>query len=247
MIELIPAIDLIDGQCVRLTKGDYNQKKIYNSHPAQVAAEFETHGFRRLHLVDLDGAKSSHIVNDDVLRKVVSSTNLEVDFGGGVKSDEDVRKAFEAGASYVTVGSLAVKNPDLFLSWIARYGADKFILGADVANGMISVNGWKENSKETLEEFLDYYVVHKGLKKILCTDISKDGTLSGPAVELYKRILSRYPGVYLIASGGVSSVEDFTRLEEAGVPAVVFGKAFYEGNITWADLDTWRKKGGCAC
>lgn len=240
MIELIPAIDIIDGKCVRLTKGDYNCKKVYSDSPAEMARAFEAHGFKRLHVVDLDGAKSQHIVNTKALQAITSATNLTVDFGGGIKSDEDIRLAFESGASLVTVGSLAVKNPDLFLSWIGQYGAEKFILGADVANGRISINGWKEESTQTLEAFLQFYI-GRGIHHVLCTDISKDGTLQGPALGLYKKILALYPSVDLIASGGVSCAEDFRRLDEAGVPSVVFGKAFYEGRVTWEELEAFIK------
>lgn len=235
MIELIPAIDLINGQCVRLTKGDYEQKKVYDNNPAEVAKQFEKLGFKRLHVVDLDGAKSKHIVNDNVLRAITSQTSLVVDFGGGIKSEEDIEKAFSAGASMVTVGSVAITNPDLFMQWVDKYGADKLILGADVRNGMISINGWKEDSAEELMPFLKQYV-DKGVKNVLCTEISKDGTLQGPAIELYREVMAAYPGLHLIASGGVSCNQDITELEAAGIPAVVFGKAFYEGKIKVEEL-----------
>ena len=235
MIELIPAIDIINGQCVRLTKGDYDQKKVYNDDPAAVAKEFEQAGFRRLHIVDLDGAKSKHIVNDDVLRRITSETGLIVDFGGGIKTGEDIEKAFEAGASMVTVGSIAVTQPQLFISWLNQYGADKMILGADVRNGMISINGWKEDSTEELLPFLKKYI-DAGVKNVLCTEISKDGTLQGPAVMLYKEVMEAYPQLHLIASGGVSRKEDIDELEREGIPAVVFGKAIYEGRIDLKEL-----------
>ncbi len=235
MIELIPAIDIINGQCVRLTKGDYDQKKVYNDDPAAVAKEFEQAGFRRLHIVDLDGAKSKHIVNDDVLRRITSETSLIVDFGGGIKTGEDIEKAFEAGASMVTVGSIAVTQPQLFISWLNLYGADKMILGADVRNGMISINGWKEDSTEELLPFLKKYI-DAGVKNVLCTEISKDGTLQGPAVTLYKEVMKAYPQLHLIASGGVSRKEDIEELEREGIPAVVFGKAIYEGRIDLKEL-----------
>lgn len=235
MIELIPAIDIINGQCVRLTKGDYDQKKVYNDDPAAVAKEFEQAGFRRLHIVDLDGAKSKHIVNDDVLRRITSETGLIVDFGGGIKTGEDIEKAFEAGASMVTVGSIAVTQPQLFISWLNQYGADKMILGADVRNGMISINGWKEDSTEELLPFLKKYI-DAGVKNVLCTEISKDGTLQGPAVTLYKEVMKAYPQLHLIASGGVSRKEDIEELERDGIPAVVFGKAIYEGRIDLKEL-----------
>ena len=235
MIELIPAIDIINGQCVRLTKGDYDQKKVYNDDPVAVAKEFEQTGFRRLHIVDLDGAKSKHIVNDDVLRRITSETSLIVDFGGGIKTGEDIEKAFEAGASMVTVGSIAVTQPQLFISWLNQYGADKMILGADVRNGMISINGWKEDSTEELLPFLKKYI-DAGVKNVLCTEISKDGTLQGPAVTLYKEVMKAYPQLHLIASGGVSRKEDIEELEREGIPAVVFGKAIYEGRIDLKEL-----------
>lgn len=229
-IELIPAIDIINGQCVRLTKGDYNQKKVYNNNPVEVAINFEELGFKRLHVVDLDGAKSKHIVNDGVLKEITKATNLTVDFGGGIKTKNDIEKAFEAGASMVTIGSVAVTNRQLFLEWIEMYGAERLILGADVRNGKISINGWKEDSSEELLPFLKQYV-DKGVRNVLCTEISKDGTLQGPATNLYKDIMKAYPQLHLIASGGVSSNEDITDLNNAGIPAVVFGKAFYEGKI----------------
>ena len=229
-IELIPAIDIINGQCVRLTKGDYNQKKVYNNNPVEVAIHIEELGFKRLHVVDLDGAKSKHIVNDGVLKEITKATNLTVDFGGGIKTKNDIEKAFEAGASMVTIGSVAVTNRQLFLEWIEMYGAERLILGADVRNGKISINGWKEDSSEELLPFLKQYV-DKGVRNVLCTEISKDGTLQGPATNLYKDIMKAYPQLHLIASGGVSSNEDITDLNNAGIPAVVFGKAFYEGKI----------------
>jgi phosphoribosylformimino-5-aminoimidazole carboxamide ribotide isomerase len=237
-IELIPAIDIIDGKCVRLTKGDYEQKTVYRDSPAEVAKEFETIGFKRLHVVDLDGAKSKHIVNSKVLHEITSQTSLIVDFGGGIKTDDDIRQAFEAGASMVTVGSIAVTRPDLFEGWLNTYGAEKLILGADVRNGRISINGWKEDSEQALLPFLEKYV-NMGVKNVLCTEISKDGTLSGPAIELYKEIMNHYPQLHLIASGGVSSMDDISLLEEAGIPAVVFGKAIYEGKINLNKLWDW--------
>ncbi len=237
MIELIPAIDIIDGQCVRLTKGDYDQKTVYRDSPAEVAKEFEQLGFKRLHVVDLDGAKSKHIVNDSVLRRITTETNLTVDFGGGIKTDEDIEKAFEAGAAMVTVGSIAVTQPDLFIGWLNKYGAERMILGADVRNGKISINGWKEDSAEDLLPFLQKYI-EAGVKNVLCTEISKDGTLQGPAIELYKEVMKEYPQLHLIASGGVSSKDDIEALDRAGIPAVVFGKAIYEGRINLKELVT---------
>ena len=234
MIELIPAIDIIEGQCVRLTKGDYDQKTVYGS-PLEMAREFERLGFSRLHMVDLDGAKSRHIVNSAVLRSITSETNLIVDFGGGIKTNEDIEQAFAAGAQMVTIGSVAVTNPDLFISWLDKYGAERLILGADVRNGKISINGWKEDSKEDLLPFLRKYI-EAGVKNVLCTEISKDGTLAGPAIGLYKQVMEAYPTLHLIASGGVSCIEDINALDEAGIPAVVFGKAIYEGKIDLKEL-----------
>nr|MBP7471673.1 1-(5-phosphoribosyl)-5-[(5-phosphoribosylamino)methylideneamino]imidazole-4-carboxamide isomerase [Prevotella sp.] len=229
-IELIPAIDIINGQCVRLTKGDYDQKKVYNDNPVEVAKNFERLGFKRLHVVDLDGAKSKHIVNDAVLKAIKKETTLIVDFGGGIKTEEDIEKAFSAGADMVTIGSIAVTKPELFISWLNKYGASHLILGADVRNGKISINGWKDDSQEDLLPFLKQYV-DKGVTNVLCTEISKDGTLQGPATALYKSIMKEYPGIHLIASGGVSCDEDIFELQKEGIPAVVFGKAFYEGKI----------------
>lgn len=236
MIELIPAIDIIDGKCVRLTKGDYDQKKVYNENPVEVAKEFERLGFKRLHVVDLDGAKAKHIVNVEVLKGITSETNLVVDFGGGIKSEEDLQKAFEAGAQMVTLGSIAVTDRDFTCRCIERFGAEKIVLGADVRNGKISINGWKEDSADDLMPFLQFYA-EKGIKNVLCTEISKDGTLAGPAIELYKEIMQQFPDFHLIASGGVSSNEDIEALDEAGIPAVVFGKAFYEGRIDISKLN----------
>ncbi len=230
MIELIPAIDIIGGKCVRLTKGDYQQQKVYNDDPVAQAMEFESLGFKRLHIVDLDGAKSKHIVNEEVLRGITSATNLIVDFGGGIKTDEDIEKAFDAGAQMVTIGSVAVSQPEMFMSWLEKYGTERIILGADVRNGKVSINGWKEDSSEDLIPFLKRYV-EAGVSNVLCTEISKDGTLQGPAIELYKEIMDAFPTLHLIASGGVSSNEDINQLEKEGIPAVVFGKAYYEGRI----------------
>ena len=237
MIELIPAIDIIDGQCVRLTKGDYQQKTVYSHSPVDVAKQFEQLGFKRLHVVDLDGAKSKHIVNAGVLSRLASETSLVIDFGGGIKTDEDLAKAFDAGASMVTVGSIAVTQPDLFMGWLKKYGPDRMILGADVRHGKISINGWKEDSDEDLLPFLRTYV-EAGVRNVLCTEISKDGTLAGPAIELYKQVMDAYPQLHLIASGGVSSIDDIRALDTAGIPAVVFGKAIYEGRIDLRQLIT---------
>lgn len=238
MIELIPAIDLIDGKCVRLSKGDYASKKVYNENPVEVAKEIEAYGLRRLHVVDLDGAASQHVVNYRTLERIASATGLIIDFGGGVKSDEDLVIAFDNGAQMVTVGSIAVKQPDLFGKWLEQYGPEKMILGADVKGRNIAVSGWKEESRQELLPFLDGYV-KKGVTKVLCTDIDRDGMLEGPATELYAEMLKAHPGLHLIASGGVSCLDDIRRLEEAGVPAVVFGKALYEGRIALQDLSQW--------
>ena len=239
MIELIPAIDIIGGQCVRLTKGDYDQKTVYRNSPAEVAKEFEQIGFKRLHVVDLDGAKSKHIVNEQVLKAITAETNLVVDFGGGIKTDADIEKAFSAGASMVTIGSIAVTDPDRFMGWLEKYGASRIILGADVRNDKISINGWKEDSGEALLPFMKKYI-DAGVRNVLCTEISKDGTLAGPAIDLYKEMMATYPELHLIASGGVSSIDDIKALEAAGIPAVVFGKAIYEGKINLKELWDWQ-------
>lgn len=230
MIELIPAIDIIDGKCVRLTQGDYGRLKVYNENPLEVALEMERHGFRRLHVVDLDGAKAKHIVNIHVLKAITENTSLNVDFGGGIRTENDIRLAFDNGARMVTIGSVAVTHPELFVEWLRMFGRDRIILGADVRNGMVSINGWKEDSAKELLPFLRHYA-DNGVKNVLCTDISKDGMLDGPAVELYRQIMLEYPGLNLIASGGVSGTEDIESLECAGIPSVVFGKAIYEGMI----------------
>ncbi|WP_287642269.1 1-(5-phosphoribosyl)-5-[(5-phosphoribosylamino)methylideneamino]imidazole-4-carboxamide isomerase [Bacteroides sp.] len=236
MIELIPAIDIIDGKCVRLSQGDYNSKKVYNDDPLEVAKELEAHGIRRLHVVDLDGAASHHVVNYRTLQRIASGTALVIDFGGGVKSDEDLRIAFESGARMVTGGSIAVTNPDMFCHWLDLYGQEKIILGADVKDEKVAVGGWKEESVWKLFPFLkDYHV--RGVTKVICTDIGCDGMLQGPAVALYKKILAEFPELYLIASGGVGSMADIEMLELAGVPAVIFGKALYEGRITLKELE----------
>ncbi len=238
MIELIPAIDIIDGKCVRLSQGDYNTKKVYGEDPADMAKRFEDCGITRLHVVDLDGAKAAHIVNYKTLESITKNTNLTVDFGGGLKTDDDLRIAFECGASMVTGGSIAVKSPETFTSWIKKYGAERIILGADVKDKKIAVTGWLEDTCLELEKFLDGYT-KKGITKVICTDIAKDGMLKGPSIELYKDILAAHPTLHLIASGGVSSMTDIHALDEAGVPAVIFGKAIYEGKITFKELKEW--------
>lgn len=236
MIELIPAIDIIDGKCVRLSQGDYESKKVYNENPVEVAKELEAHGIRRLHVVDLDGAASHHVVNYRTLEQIAVNTSLIIDFGGGIKNDEDLRIAFENGATMVTGGSVAVKNPELFCGWLQAYGPEKIILGADVKDRKIAVNGWKDESACELFPFLKEYV-EKGVRKVICTDISCDGMLQGPSTTLYREVLEQYPGLFLIASGGVSCADDIRELEVAGVPAVIFGKALYEGRITLKDLE----------
>lgn len=247
MITLIPAIDIIGGQCVRLTEGDYGRKKVYNADPLAVARQFEAMGFTRLHLVDLDGARSKHVVNIDTLRLITSETNLKVDFGGGIKTDDDIEKAFEAGAAMVTVGSIAATNRRLFCSWLDKYGASRIILGADARNGRVAVNGWSDDSGEELLPFLERYA-SRGVRNVVCTDISRDGTLTGPSVGLYRQIREALPMISLTASGGVSSNDDFSVLEKTGVDGVIFGKAFYEGRLDTPALlaDYPQKSGGLA-
>ena len=218
-----------------MSQGDYDTKKIYNEKPLEVAKEFEANGIQRLHVVDLDGAKSSHVVNYKVLDAIAGHTSLTIDFGGGIKTDEDLVIAFENGAHMVTLGSVAVKKPELFKKWLHQYGAEKIILGADVKDNRISVSGWLEEGPQELMPFLTDYT-QEGVSKVLCTDISRDGMLQGPSIELYKQVMQRFPTMHLIASGGVSGVDDIIRLDEAGIPAVVFGKALYEGRITMKDL-----------
>ncbi|MDO9154047.1 MAG: 1-(5-phosphoribosyl)-5-[(5-phosphoribosylamino)methylideneamino]imidazole-4-carboxamide isomerase [Paludibacter sp.] len=235
MIEIIPAIDLIDGKCVRLTQGDYSQKKIYNENPLEVARMFADAGLRRLHLVDLDGAKANHIVNHKVLGLITSKTNLIVDFGGGLKSDDDLRIAFECGAQMVTGGSIAVRNPELFISWIQKYGGEKIILGADVKDEKIAVGGWVETTDLEIISFVNNYM-KQGISQVICTDISKDGMLQGTSNELYKKMRNKIPCIYLIASGGVSSISDIELLHEDKVQAVIIGKAIYENKIKLNEL-----------
>ena len=239
-IELIPAIDIIDGQCVRLTKGDYDTKRVYGN-PVDMALQFQELGFSRLHVVDLDGAKSRHVVNDGVLRDICRLTNLTVDFGGGVKTEDDLRRVFDAGAAMVTVGSIAITHPEVYLAWMERYGAEHLILGADVRNGRVSINGWKEDSDVALTDFLTQYM-QAGNRNVLCTEISRDGMLQGPAIDLYREIMQAHPTCHLIASGGVSSIEDIDALDQAGIPAVVFGKAIYEGRIDLKELKVKNKE-----
>ncbi len=236
MIELIPAIDMIEGKCVRLSQGDFGTQKVYAEDPAEMARRLEDAGIRRLHVVDLDGAKAGHIVNYRTLERIATQTELCIDFGGGLKSDEDLRIAFESGAQMVTGGSIAVREPERFLAWLKAYGSERIILGADAKERKIAVGGWEESTTLELIPFIQDYV-QKGVRKVICTDISKDGMLQGPAVELYQEIQREVPEVYLVASGGVSSIADIERLAEAGIPAVIFGKALYEGRISFQELE----------
>ena len=237
-MELIPAIDLIEGKCVRLTQGDYSTRKVYNEDPLEIALQFEDVGVGRLHVVDLDGAKAGKIVNYKVLERLASRTRLTIDFGGGLKSDEDLRIAFDSGAQMVTGGSIAVKNPARFLSWLGQYGGEWIILGADAKDKKIAVSGWEEGTDLQLIPFVKDYQA-KGVQKIICTDISRDGMLQGPAIDLYKEIKEEVEGLYIIASGGVSSMRDIERLDEAGIPAVIFGKAIYEGRIQMNEIEKY--------
>jgi len=236
-MRIIPAIDIIEGKCVRLSKGDYDTKKIYNESPLEVAKAFEAHGIEFLHLVDLDGAKSKHIVNHKVLETIATQTSLKIDFGGGLKSDEDLRIAFESGASQITGGSIAVKSPETFESWILNYGSEKIILGADVKGTHIATNGWLETSDQTLFNFVKGYHA-KGIDFVICTDISKDGMLEGPAFELYQNLLSQVK-VKLIASGGISAFEELPQLQELGCEGVIIGKAIYENRISLKQLENF--------
>ncbi|HRQ51065.1 MAG TPA: 1-(5-phosphoribosyl)-5-[(5-phosphoribosylamino)methylideneamino]imidazole-4-carboxamide isomerase [Agriterribacter sp.] len=229
-MEIIPAIDIIDGKCVRLTQGDYAQKKIYNEHPLEVAKQFEDAGLQRLHLVDLDGAKAGQVKNWKVLETIAGKTGLIIDFGGGIKEREDVDIVFNSGAALATVGSMAVKNEAGLLKWFAAFGADKFLLGADVKDEKIAIGGWLETTDIWVYDFMEKYIGH-GIKQIFCTDVSKDGKLEGPAVELYKNIIQKFPALHFIASGGVSSIDDLRALRDAGCNGAIVGKAIYEGRI----------------
>jgi phosphoribosylformimino-5-aminoimidazole carboxamide ribotide isomerase len=241
MIEIIPAIDIIDGKCVRLNQGDYAQKKVYNENPLEVARSFEDAGLRRLHLVDLDGAKASHIVNHKILESISTNTSLTIDFGGGLKSDEDLRIAFESGAAMVTGGSIAVKSPDIFQSWLEEYGSKRIILGADAHNRKIAVSGWQETTDADIIEFISLWQ-EEGITQVISTDISRDGMLSGPATELYRDILGQLPELYLIASGGISSMQDILDLDAANIPAVITGKAIYENRISLEEISRYYAK-----
>jgi phosphoribosylformimino-5-aminoimidazole carboxamide ribotide isomerase len=235
-MRIIPAIDIIDGKCVRLSKGDYNTKIIYNENPLEVALEFEAHGIQYLHLVDLDGAKSSQIVNHKILEQIALKTKLKIDFGGGLKSDNDLRIAFESGANQITGGSIAVKNPALFQQWISKYGSEKIILGADAHNEKVAISGWLEESKEDLIPFIQNYQ-EKGIQYVICTDIAKDGMLEGPSFDLYAKILEKAKGIKLIASGGISTFDELPKLAKLGCEGTIIGKAIYENRITLKQLE----------
>lgn len=235
MIDIIPAIDIIDGQLVRLKQGDYNEKTVYSQNPLEVAKKFEDVGIKRLHVVDLDGAKAKHIINYKTLETLATKTNLVIDFGGGIKSDEDVKIAFDSGASYITGGSIAVNRPQLFLSWLETYGSDKIILGADLKDGRIATTGWTESSDAKWQSFIQSYV-SRGVRRVISTDISKDGMMVGPNIMLYSDMMEQFPELHVTASGGVSCISDIKQLDDAGVPAVIVGKAIYEGHITLNDL-----------
>ncbi|MDA3927725.1 MAG: 1-(5-phosphoribosyl)-5-[(5-phosphoribosylamino)methylideneamino]imidazole-4-carboxamide isomerase [Prolixibacteraceae bacterium] len=234
-ITIIPAIDLIDAKCVRLSQGDYNQKTVYNENPLEVAKMFEDAGITRLHLVDLDGAKAKHIVNHKILETIASKTNLVIDFGGGLKSDEDLRIAFESGAQMVTGGSIAVKDRSTFVSWISKFGESKIILGADAMKGKIAVSGWQEDSGEDILPFIKAYV-EKGISKVISTDISRDGMLTGPSFELYEEIMNEFPNLELIASGGIATMAEIIQLDQMGIPGVITGKAIYENRISLKEI-----------
>lgn len=237
-IEIIPAIDLIDAKCVRLSQGDYNQKTVYNENPLEVAKMFEDAGISRLHLVDLDGAKAKHIVNHKVLETIATKTNLVIDFGGGLKSDDDLRIAFESGAAMVTGGSIAVKEKETFLNWLDRFGNEKIILGADAKNGKIAVGGWLETTELPVIDFISEFQ-KKGITKVISTDISRDGMLSGPSFELYSEIMKTLPGIEIIASGGIATMDDILKLDEMEVPGVITGKAIYENRITLKEIENF--------
>ncbi|MCI4648275.1 1-(5-phosphoribosyl)-5-[(5-phosphoribosylamino)methylideneamino]imidazole-4-carboxamide isomerase [Phaeodactylibacter sp.] len=234
----IPAIDIIEGKCVRLTQGDYDRKKVYNEDPLEVAKAYEAHGLQRLHLVDLDGAKAKQIVNYKVLETLATKTHLHIDFGGGLKSDEDLRVAFDSGAKQVTGGTIAVKQPAVFEAWLQRFGAERIILGSDVKDGKIAVSGWQEQSEQELFPFLESYIA-KGIRYTICTDVSKDGLLEGTALPLYKDIRSEFTGLQLIASGGISSLDELDELRDIGCFGAIIGKAIYENKISLQELEQW--------
>ena len=238
-MRIIPAIDIINGQCVRLTKGDYSTKKVYNENPLEVAKMFEDIGIKHLHVVDLDGAKAHHIINHKILETIATKTRLKVDFGGGLKSDEDLKIAFESGANQITGGSIAVKKPSQFLNWLETYGSDKIILGADCLDQKIAIQGWQEESDKEVIEFIKDYV-KKGISYVICTDIAKDGMLQGPSYDLYKTIINTVTPVKLIASGGISNFDELPKLADLGCEGVIIGKAIYEGNISLKQLETYQ-------
>lgn len=241
MFHIIPAIDLLEGKCVRLTQGDYEQKKIYNEHPLEVAMQFEDAGLTRLHLVDLDGAKAKKVINWKVLETIATKTKLHVDFGGGVQSEDDLRVVFESGAKQVTGGSIAVKNPDLFEKWLSNYGGAKIILGADARNERVAVSGWEEGTELWVYDFVQKWI-DKGAQYTISTDVAKDGLLQGPSFELYKNMQDQCPGIQIIASGGVSNLGDIEMLAEMNLFGVIVGKAIYEGKVTLAELQRWSIK-----
>lgn len=234
-MEIIPAIDIIDGKCVRLTHGDYSQKKIYNEHPLEVAKEFEDAGLRRLHLVDLDGAKAGAVKNWKVLETLAGKTSMVIDFGGGIKSEKDVSIVFDSGAALATVGSVAVKEDETFFRWLKQFGSDKFLLGADVKGEKITVSGWTEQTEVWVYDFIQKHL-EQGVHQVFCTDVSKDGALEGPSLELYQAIIEKFPQLHFIASGGVSNMDDVYRLKEIGCKGVIIGKAIYEGRVLLTDL-----------
>jgi phosphoribosylformimino-5-aminoimidazole carboxamide ribotide isomerase len=239
-MKIIPAIDIMDGKCVRLTQGDYEQKKIYNEHPLEVAKQFEDAGLKRLHLVDLDGAKAGSVKNWKVLETIAGKTSSIIDFGGGIKKEDDVKIVLECGASLATVGSIAVKDETTFLKWLLIFGADKFLLGSDVKEEKIAINGWIEKTDIWIYDFIEKYIAH-GVKQIFCTDVSKDGKLDGPAIELYNNIITKFPELHFIASGGISSVKDLEELQTAGCKGAIIGKAIYEGRISLKELMMFNK------
>jgi phosphoribosylformimino-5-aminoimidazole carboxamide ribotide isomerase len=234
-MDIIPAIDIIDGKCVRLTHGDYSQKKIYNEHPLEVARQFEDAGISRLHLVDLDGAKEGRVKSWKVLETLAAKTSLVIDFGGGIKTEKDVTIVFDSGAAFATVGSIAVKEWETFANWLTVFGADKFLLGADVKEEKITISGWTENTDIWIYDFIEKNI-QAGVKQLFCTDVSKDGALEGPSIELYKNIIQKFPQLYFIASGGVSSLDDIFKLRDIGCNGVIIGKAIYENRITLNEL-----------
>lgn len=234
-MEIIPAIDIIEGKCVRLTHGDYAQKKIYNEHPLEVARQFEDAGLRRLHLVDLDGAKAGAVKNWKVLETLAGKTAMVIDFGGGIKSEKDVQIVFDSGAALATVGSIAVKEKDTFVQWLQKWGAEKFLLGADVKGEKLTISGWLEQTEIWIYDFIEDYL-QKGVQQVFCTDVSKDGALEGPSTELYQNIIQKFPDLHFIASGGVSSLDDVYQLQDIGCEGVIIGKAIYEGRVQLADL-----------